>query len=99
VLLAHAIVELFPPAAIILTKLGILVAIWMFIFVFDPQLAQCQIEFLESAQLIVDIFAVRRRAFTELGTCSVGNNLSSIWFSGSNDASVQVSFAAVALLR
>ena len=47
VLLAHAIVEFFPPAAVMLAKLGILVAIGIFFFVFDPQLAQCQIEFLD----------------------------------------------------
>jgi hypothetical protein len=60
VLLAHAVVELLAPALVVLAELRVLVAVGVIVLVFQPELAQGQVELLVVAQLVVDAIAVRR---------------------------------------
>jgi hypothetical protein len=53
VFLAHAVVRLITPVAVIIAELSILITVGMVFLVFDPQLV------LVGSQLIVDIMAVQ----------------------------------------
>jgi len=50
-----------------LAELGVLVAVRVLFLVLQPQLRECQVEFPVGTQFVVDVLAVRRRAFDRAG--------------------------------
>ena len=71
VLLAHHVITPAEPAAIVLTVLGVLLALRVLLFVFQPQLGQRRVYVAVAAQLVVDVLTVRRGTMNRDHTLNV----------------------------